>query len=317
LALRLVFMGTPDFAVPTLRKIVDRGHKVVAAYTRAPKQAGRRLELKQSAIDQEARKLNIEVCTPNTLKAPYSASEMRMYDADAAVVVAFGLILPRAILESFPRGCFNVHASLLPRWRGAAPINRAIMAGDTETGVTIMKMDEGLDSGPITAAMGADGPEMVVGRLPISPNATAGDIHDDLAELGARLMVLALDALEKQTLIDIAQPAGLSPYAYKIENSETRINWKRPCEEVHDHCRGLSPFPGAWFEFPGVGRIKVLRTAIGEGHGPPGHVIGNNLTIGCGHGSLRLIEVQRAGGRPMPADVFWRGLRNARVSVVH
>jgi methionyl-tRNA formyltransferase len=242
---------------------------------------------------------------------------MLMHGADAAVIVAFGLILPRTILESFPYGCFNVHASLLPRWRGAAPINRAIMAGDTETGVTIMKMDEGLDTGPIAAVMGVDGPEKVVGQLPIGLNATAGDIHDQLAELGARLMVFALDALENHKLTAIPQPASLSPYANKIENDETRINWKRPCKEVHDHCRGLSPFPGAWFVFPGVGRIKVLRTAIGKGHGPPGHVIDDGLTIGCGHGSLRLIELQRAGGRPMSADAFWRGLRNAHVNVVH
>jgi methionyl-tRNA formyltransferase len=317
LALRLVFMGTPDFAVPTLRKLVDSGHEIVAVYTRAPQLSGRGLDVKPSVIDKEARRLNIPVFTPDTLKGPYSATEMRKRNADAAVVVAFGLILPRLILHSFPHGCFNLHASLLPRWRGAAPINRAIMAGDTETGATIMKMDEGLDTGPIATVIETGIPRLVAERVSIGPNMTAGDLHDKLAQIGARLILITLNALEGHLLTATPQPAFGATYAKKIENSETRIDWRRPCKELHDHCRGLSPFPGAWFEFPGIGRVKVLRTEIGKGHGPPGHVIDENLTIGCGHGSLRLVELQRAGGRPMPTDVFLRGTRSAHVDVVH
>lgn len=309
-------MGTPDFAVPTLRKLVDSGHEVVATYTRAPQPSGRKLELKHSVIDREARKLNIPVSTPDTLKNPYSAIEMRAHRANAAVVVAYGLILPRAILDSFPSGCFNLHASILPHWRGAAPINRAIMAGETETGVTIMKMDDGLDTGPVATIIERSGPKVLIERVPIEPNATAGDVHDELAQLGARLMLTALDALENRLLMVTPQPAVETKYADKIKNDETHIDWRRPCIEVHNHCRGLSPFPGAWFASPGLGRIKVLRTAVGVDNGSPGHVLDHKLTIGCKQGSLQILELQREGRRPMSADEFLRGTPVAPATVL-
>jgi len=310
-------MGTPDFAVPTLRALARSKYQVVAVYTREPKPADRKLDLKPSEVAREAAKLGLTVFTPRSFRDIEVATAIHAHAADLAVVVAYGLILPRAILEAFPRGCFNLHASLLPRWRGAAPIQRAIMAGDRETGVMVMKMDEGLDTGPIATRMEVTGPVLIAERIPIGPDVTAGDLHDELAQLGARLTLITLDALEANLLRLSPQPLMGVTYAHKIEKNETRIDWRRPCKEVHDHCRGLSPFPGAWFEFPGVGRIKVLRTAIGKGHAPPGHIIDEALTIGCGQGSLRLIELQRAGGKPMTADVFLHGTRSARVTVVH
>jgi methionyl-tRNA formyltransferase len=311
-------MGTPDFAVPTLEKIIRSRHEVVAVYTRAPKPAGRRgLELQPSPVAREAELCHIPVDTPPTLKGLTAETEMLAHRADIAIVVAYGFVLSTPILNAFPLGCFNLHASLLPRWRGAAPINRAVMAGDDVTGVTVMKMDEGLDTGPMATLIEPTGARLVAARLPIGPTATAGDVHDELARLGAELVLATLDALERQTLWLTPQPEIGATYAYKIEKEETRIDWTRSCREVHDHCRGLSPFPGAWFIFPGVGRVKVLRTAVGHGHGPPGHVIDDRLTIGCGQGSLRLLELQRAGGKPMSADVFLRGTRGSRVNVVH
>src|SRR4051795_12399273 len=250
--LRLIFMGTPDFAVPTLLELVAHGHEVVAVYTRAPKPAGRGMKLQPTPVEQEARRLGIPVFTPKTLKTPEALEEFRSHEADAAVVVAYGLILPQAILAAVPLGCFNLHGSLLPRWRGAAPINRAVMAGDKETGVMVMRMEEGLDTGPV--AMGE--------RIPIAPDATAGDLHDRLAPLGAKLMGRALAALERNELILTPQPEIGVTYAAKIDKAETRIVWRKPAQEVHDHIRGLSSFPGAWFELPGPGapaRIKVLR----------------------------------------------------------
>jgi len=222
---------------------------------------------------------------------------VRAHGGDAAVVVAYGLILPKPILEAFPLGCFNLHASLLPRWRGAAPIQRAIMAGDRETGVTVMKMGEGLDTGPIAMAE----------RVAIGPDATAGELHDLLAQRGAKLMVIAISALERGTLQFTPQPEAGVTYATKIEKSEARIDWSEPWQKVHDHCRGLSPFPGAWFELVDVGRIKVLRTTKGAGGGKPGLVLDEDLTIACGEGAVRLVELQRAGRQPMAADAFLRG----------
>ena len=215
------------------------------------------------------------------------------------MVVAYGLILPKAILEAVPLGCFNLHASLLPRWRGAAPINRAIMAGDKETGVMAMQMEEGLDTGPV--AIGE--------RMLIAPDMTAGDLHDRLAVLGADVMVRALAALERGSLALTPQPAAGATYAGKIEKTETRIDWTKPWQAVHDHCRGLSPFPGAWFELPGnpPARVKVLRTTRGDGAGAPGTVLDDRLTIACGDGALRIIELQRAGAKPMRGDDFLRG----------
>jgi len=306
LALRLVFMGTPDFAVPTLREIVGAGHEVAAVYTRVPQPAGRGLAPKPSAIALEADRLGRSIYTPKSLRGDDAAAAMRAHGADAAVVVAYGLILPKAILEAFPLGCFNLHASLLPRWRGAAPIHREIMAGDSETGVMVMRMDEGLDTGPIAMAE----------RVPIGPDATTGDLHDALARLGADLMLRALTALEKGAIQLTPQSAAGATYANKIEKSETRIDWTKPWNKVHNHCRGLSPFPGAWFELPGLGRIKVLRTTKGAGEGPPGRVLDDKLTIACGTGAVRIVELQRAGGKPMTADEFLRGTPVAPASVL-
>jgi methionyl-tRNA formyltransferase len=298
LSLRLVVMGTPDFAVPTLVKLHGGGHDIVAVYTRAPQPAGRRgLELTPSPVAREAGGLGIPVLTPKTLREPEAAAAMQVRRADAAVVVAYGLILPKSILDIFPLGCFNLHASLLPRWRGAAPIHRAVMAGDAETGVSVMKMEVGLDTGPVA----------MVERVPIGPDATTGELHDRLARLGADLMLRAIGALERGSLQVTPQPAAGVTYADKIDKPETRIDWRKPWQDVHDHCRGLSPFPGAWCELPGVGRVKILRTTKGDGGGPPGRVLDAKLTIACGDGAVRLVELQRAGGKPMPAEEFLRG----------
>ncbi len=306
MALRLVFMGTPDFAVPTLLGIVGAGHEVVAVYTRAPRPAGRGMAERPSPVALEAAQRKIPVFTPKTLKDPDAASAMRAHGADAAVVVAYGLILPKPILDAFPLGAFNLHASLLPRWRGAAPNPRAIMAGDRVTGVKGMKKEEGLDTGPIAMER----------RVPIGPDASAGELHDELARLGAELMPVALAALERGTLQLTPQPAVGATYANKIDKAETRIDWTKPWQQVHDHCRGLSPFPGAWFELPGAGRVKVLRTTKGDGSGEPGQVLDDRLTIACGEGAVRIIELQRAGGKPMSAEEFLRGMPLAAGSVL-
>jgi methionyl-tRNA formyltransferase len=297
--LRLVFMGTPDFAVPTLTEIVGRGYDVAAVYSRAPKPGGRRgLELMPSPVERAARGFALPVLTPASLRTPEAATAMRAHGADAAVVVAYGLILPPPILEAFPLGAFNLHASLLPRWRGAAPINRAIMAGDTETGVMVMRMAEGLDTGAVAMAE----------RIPIEPDATAGDLHDELARRGADLMVRALGALERGSLTLTPQAEAGVTYAGKIDKGETRIAWDRPWQEVHNRIRGLSPVPGAWFEIAGLGdRVKVLRTTRGEGAGAPGSVLDDRLTVACGDGAVRILELQRAGRAPMKAQEFLRG----------
>ena len=297
MSLRLVFMGTPDFAVPTLVELVG-SHSVVAVYTRPPQPAGRRgLELTPSPVAREAERLGVAVLTPKTLRTADAAEAIRGHSADAAVVVAYGLILPKTILEAFPLGCFNLHASLLPRWRGAAPIHRAIMAGDRETGVSIMKMEEGLDTGPVAMER----------HVTIGPDRTTGDLQDELARLGANLMLIALGALERGSLQLTPQSSRGVTYASKIDKNETHIDWSRPWQDVHNHCRGLSPFPGAWCEFPGMGRVKILRTAKGDGSGSPGRVLDDHLTVACGTGAVRLIELQRAGGKLMQAEEFLRG----------
>ena len=297
MALRLVFMGTPDFAVPTLVALCG-SHDIVAVYTRAPQPAGRRgLELTPSPVARQAAQFGLSVVTPKSLKEPSAVEAMRAHGADAAVVVAYGMILPRPILDTFPLGPFNLHASLLPRWRGAAPIHRAVMAGDKETGVMVMRMEEGLDTGPIAMAE----------RMPIGPDATTGDLHDALARLGADLMLRALAALEKGQLQLTPQPADGVTYAKKIDKNESRVDWTNSWQEVHNHCRGLSPFPGAWCELAGAGRVKVLRTTKGEGSGAPGTVLDDRLTIACGSGAVRLLQVQRAGRGPMGTDEFLRG----------
>ncbi len=294
--LRLVFMGTPDFAVPTLLEIADQ-HEIVAAFTRAPRPAGRGLAPQQSPIAREAARLGIPIFTPKMLKDATAASTIGALNANAAVVVAYGLILPKAILDCFPLGCFNLHASLLPRWRGAAPIQRAIMTGDNGTGVMVMKMEEGLDTGPIAMADPA----------PIGADITAGELHDELATRGARLTTVALAALERGSLQLTPQSNDGVTYAHKIEKSETRIDWAKSWSEAHNHIRGLSPFPGAWFEAADVGRVKVLRSTKGEGAGKPGQILDDRLTVACRDGAVRLVEVQRAGKQPMGAEEFLRG----------
>jgi methionyl-tRNA formyltransferase len=281
-------MGTPDFAVPTLVELAAAGHEVVA---------GRGLAPQPSAVACQAERLGLPVLTPKTLRGDDATAAMLAHGADAAVVVAYGLILPKPILAAFPLGAFNVHASLLPRWRGAAPIHRAVMAGDAETGVSIMKMEEGLDTGPVVAQR----------RVAIASDATTGDLHDELARLGASVMLIALGALERGSLHVTPQPDTGATYAAKVEKSETRVDWTRPWQEVHNHCRGLSPYPGAWCELAGAGRVKILRTTKGAGSGPPGHVLDDQLTVACGNGAVRLVQLQRAGRQPMAADEFLRG----------
>src|SRR5262245_11028371 len=298
--LRVVFMGTPDFALPTLIEILGRGHEVMAVYTRAPKPGGRRgLDLVPSPVEREARRFGLPLFTPATLRTAEAAGSARAHGVDVAIVVAYGLILPKAILEAFPLGAFNLHASLLPRWRGAAPINRAIMAGDSETGVMVMKMEEGLDSGPIAMAE----------RVPIPFDATAGDLHDRLARLGADLVARALGALERSSLTLTPQPEVGITYARKITNDETRIAWERPWHEVHNQIRGVSPVPGAWSEIGGDGaRVKVLRTTRSDRSGAPGTLLDDELTVACGEGAVRILELQRAGRQPMKAQDFLRGM---------
>jgi methionyl-tRNA formyltransferase len=298
--LRLIFMGTPDFAVPTLTELVGRGYDVAAVYTRAPKPAGRGMDLQPTPVERTARQFGLPVFTPNTLRSAEAQTEFAARGADAAVVVAYGLILPKPVLDAPPLGCFNVHASLLPRWRGAAPINRAVMAGDRESGVTIMKMDEGLDTGAMAMAE----------RIPIGPDMTAGELHDRLAHLGAQRMPIVLGALERGSLELTPQPEAGVTYAAKIDKAETRVDWSKPAAEVHNHIRGLSPFPGAWCEFPGEAgsvRVKPLRTTRADGAGPPGAVLDDQLTIACGDGAIRILELQRAGRQRMQADAFLRG----------
>ncbi|WGD30009.1 methionyl-tRNA formyltransferase [Ancylobacter sp. WKF20] len=299
--MRIVFMGTPDFAVSTLAEIVGTGHEVVACYTRAPAAGGRRgLDLVPSPVHRAAEKLGVPVLTPASLRTPEAAETFAAHEADVAVVVAYGRILPQNILDLPTLGCLNLHASLLPRWRGAAPIQRAIMAGDAESGVAVMKMEAGLDTGPVG----------LVERVAIGPDMTAGELHDRLMIVGADLMGRALAALERGGLDFRPQPAEGVTYAAKIDKSETRIDWSRPAKAVHDHIRGLSPFPGAWFELDGA-RVKVLRSTLAAGAGAPGTVLGDDLTIACGEGegagAVRLTEVQKAGSRALPADEFLRG----------
>jgi methionyl-tRNA formyltransferase len=263
------------------------------------------MDLQETPVAREARRFGMPVLTPKTLRTGEALETFRAHKADAAVVVAYGMILPKSILDAVPLGCFNVHASLLPRWRGAAPINRAIMAGDKESGVCVMRMEEGLDTGAVALEE----------RISIGADETAGELHDRLAALGARMMPVALSALERETLRLTPQPAGGVTYAAKIDKGETRVDWGRPWQAVHDHCRGLSPFPGAWFELAGQ-RIKVLRTTRGEGAGAPGTVLDGRLTIACAEGAVRLVQVQPAGKRPMAAEDFLHGAKVAPGTIV-
>ncbi|WP_406858503.1 methionyl-tRNA formyltransferase [Alsobacter sp. KACC 23698] len=299
--LRVVFMGTPDFAVPTLSEIVGQGHEVVAAYTRAPAAAGRGMALKPSPVQAAAERFGIPVFTPASLKSEEATETFRSLQADVAVVVAYGMILPEGILAVPPLGCLNLHASLLPRWRGAAPIQRAVMAGDSETGVAVMRMEKGLDTGPVG----------MVERLAIGPDATAGDIHDRLAQLGADLMVRALAALSRGGLAFTPQPQDGVTYAAKILNADSRIDWARPAQAVHDQVRGLSPFPGAYALVDlgrGPERLKILKTRLAEASGPAGEAIDDGLTVACQQGAVQVLQVQRAGSRAMSAAEFLRGV---------
>ncbi len=304
MSLRVIFMGTPDFAVPTLTEIIGQGHEVVSCYTRAPAQAGRGHELKPSPVHRAAERFGIPVFTPSTLKTPEVAEQIASHQADVAVVVAYGMILPQAILDIPELGCLNLHASLLPRWRGAAPIQRAVMAGDAESGVCVMKMEAGLDTGPVG----------MVERLEISPDMTSGELHDRLAPLGADLMVRALAALGRGGLRFTPQPEEGVTYAAKIANAEAKLNWARPARQVHDLVRGLAPFPGAFAEIDlgkGPERLKVLRTALAGGAAEPGMLLDEEGTVACAEGAVKLLQVQRAGGRPVTGAEFLRGARLA------
>lgn len=307
--LRVVFMGTPEFSVPTLRAIAEAGHAIVAVYTQPPRAAGRRgLELTPSPVQREAERLDIEVRTPVSLKGEAEQQAFSTLQADVAVVVAYGLLLPNAILEAPRLACLNGHASLLPRWRGAAPIQRAIMAGDTETGMMVMRMEAGLDTGPVA----------MVEKCAIEPDMTAGELHDSLMSIGAALMVEALAQLATNCLTFTLQATVGVTYARKIDKSETRIDWTRPAGEVHNHIRGLSPFPGAWCETEIGGRterLKLLRSTLSDGLslsgdlGESGGILDDRLTVACGTGAIRLVEVQRAGGRPIAVQEFLRGAK--------
>jgi methionyl-tRNA formyltransferase len=298
--LRLIFMGTPEFSVPTLVELAAHGHEIAAVYTRAPKPGGRGMKLQATAVEVEARRLGIPVLTPKTLKTSEAPDEFHAHGADAAVVVAYGMILPQAILDAPKLGCYNLHASLLPRWRGAAPINRAIMAGDDETGVMVMKMDAGLDTGDVAMAE----------RVAITDQMTASDLHDALARLGADLMVRAMAALERGALQLKKQSEDGVSYAAKIDKAEARIDWSKPAHAVLRHIHGLSPFPGAWSGIAGEGdqgRVKILRCELVSGSGVPGAVLDDRLAIACGEGAIRITELQRAGKAPMKVAEFLRG----------
>jgi methionyl-tRNA formyltransferase len=301
-SLRVVFMGTPDFAVPTLSEILGQGHEVVAVYSRAPKPAGRGMDEQKTPVHRLADRFGIPVFTPRTLREEQAQADFASLGADVAVVVAYGLILPKPVLDAPALGCLNLHGSLLPRWRGAAPIQRAIMAGDAETGVMVMRMDEGLDTGPVA----------MVEKIVIGPDMTAQDLHDRMATLGADLMVRALAALDRGSLSFVPQADEGVTYAAKIDKAEARIDWSRPASEIHNKVRGLSPFPGAWFEVDlgkGPERVKVLRTTLAAGTGAPGTLIDNDLTVACGEGAVRLVEVQRAGAKAMKAIDFLNGAK--------
>lgn len=307
--LRLVFMGTPDFSVPTLLQLVADGHDIAAVYSRAPKPAGRGMKEQVTPVAREAMRLGIPVLTPKTLRTDEAAELFRAHRADVAVVVAYGLILPQAILDAPRLGCFNLHASLLPRWRGAAPINRAIMAGDAESGVMVMKMDVGLDTGDVAMAE----------RVAITEATTASDLHDDLARIGGALMGRAMDALAQGGLTLTSQGDDGVTYAAKITKEEARIDWKKPAFDVLRHCHGLSPFPGSWCEMPLDGapaRVKILRCEPAAGNGSPGVVLDDRLTIACGAGAIRVVELQRAGKQPMRAEIFLRGTKVPAGTVV-
>jgi len=302
--MRLIFMGTPDYSVPTLKALSEAGHEIAAVYSQPPRPAGRRgLETKPSPVHQTALEMGLDVLTPKSLKNADEQARFAAFDADAAIVVAYGLLLPQAILDAPRFGAWNGHASLLPRWRGAAPIQRAIMAGDTKTGVMIMKMDAGLDTGPVA----------LTEQITISPEMTGGTLHDQLSALTAQLMVKAVADLAEDGLTTTPQKTDGITYASKINKAETRINFSQSAENVHNHIRAIAPFPGAWFELPVAGkpeRVKVLSARLGslEPTGnPPGTFIDDGLQVACATGSIVFERLQKAGGKPLAAADFLRG----------
>ncbi len=301
MSLRIIFMGTPEFSVPTLQSLKHAGHEIVAVYTQPPRPGGRRgLDLVKSPVHQAAELLGIPVFTPVNFKEPEEREKFRAFEADVAVVVAYGLLLPEAILTGTRLGCYNGHASLLPRWRGAAPIQRAIMAGDKKTGMMVMQMEKGLDTGPVA----------LTSEVEISETMTAGELHDKLMLVGARAIVEAMGKLEAGDLPLTPQSSEGVLYAAKIDKGETRIDFSKPARDVHNHIRGLSPFPGAWFEAEINGkpeRVKVLGSEVGEGQGESGTVLDDTLTVACAEGAVRLLKLQKAGAKPLAAAEFLRG----------
>lgn len=301
MTLRIIFMGTPEFSVPTLKALVAAGHEIVAVYTQPPRPGGRRgLDLQKSPVHQTAEEHGLPVHVPSDFRGEDDRARFRAHAADVAVVVAYGLLLPEAVLSGTRLGCYNGHASLLPRWRGAAPIQRAIMAGDLETGMMVMKMDKGLDTGPVALTR----------KVEIGPNMTAGELHDVLKDVGAEAMVEAMKRLEAGDLPLVPQAQGGVVYAAKIDKGETRIDFARSAKEVHDHIRGLAPFPGAWFELASAGkseRVKILSSLRVDGSGPAGTVLDDRLTIACGSGAVRPTRLQKAGSKPLGAEEFLRG----------
>lgn len=296
--MRLAFMGTPEFSVPVLAELVAAGHEVAAVYTRPPQPSGRGQKLRPSPVEDFARGLGIEVRTPKSLKSAEEQQAFAALDLDVAIVVAYGLILPQAILDAPRHGCLNLHASLLPRWRGAAPIQRAIMAGDETTGVQVMQMEAGLDTGPV----------LLSETVAISADDTAGTLHDKLSAVAAQLGPRALAALERGALGAVPQSDDGVTYAEKISSQEARIDWQKSAAQVDQHIRGLAPFPGAWFEFDGA-RVKVLLSGLAEGEGAPGEVLAlsDKVTVACGEGAVALKMLQKSGKRAQPAEEFLRG----------
>lgn len=295
-SLRLVYMGSPAFSVPALSRLLDAGHEVVAVYSQPPRPAGRGHNERLSPVQAFAESRGLPVRTPTSLKSAEEQQAFADLEADAAVVAAYGLILPKAILDTPRLGCLNVHASLLPRWRGAAPIQRAILAGDRETGVTIMQVDEGLDTGPT----------LLVGRTAISENTTAQELHDTLAAMGGDLMVEALEGLASGTLSPTPQPDTGATYARKLERNEGRLDWSLPAEHLERAVRALNPWPGVWFQHGGE-RVKVLAAEIDAAEETPGTVVDDRLCVACGTGALRMLRVQRAGKQAVDTDEFLRG----------
>jgi methionyl-tRNA formyltransferase len=304
MTLRLAFLGTPDFAVPTLAELIAQGHDIACVYSQPPRPKGRGLETDPSPVHKLALAHKIAVRTPVSLKDPAQQELFAALDLDAAVVVAYGLILPKPILEAPTLGCFNLHGSLLPRWRGAAPIQRSIMAGDAETGVMAMRMEEGLDTGPVLMAE-----RTAIGRK------TYGELHDELARLGADLMARAMGALERGSAVETPQPEEGVTYAKKILNDEARIDWSKPAREIDCLIRGLSPFPGAWCEARGE-RLKILNCEPANGQGVPGTLLDDALTVASGEGALRLTRLQRPGKSAMSAGDLLRGFALKRGDVL-